>query len=949
MSAKCVKLVENCSVLPEHPLNVSDHLPVQLILASKVTDGDNSRSGNVMNNVPKVKWHKMSGEDICTKYTDVTNQVFEVLCEKCEVEDYDIELDDMVDEITNLIVKVSKDNLVVNKCKKSNAKPFWNDELSSKLAIRKDCYEAWKNGGKPKHCDNPLLIRLKEAKREFRRTYRRSEAIFNAQIEEKIDACVELDQREFWHLLKKGKKPNKQGHILKDANGNIVSDQTEVSAMWQDHFSKLGQPSANEQYDDNFKEYVNIQLDEFCKSMDEMSVNVLEDRITSDEVKSVCKKLKSGKAQDFTSLQYEHFKYAGDNVYNALSHLFNAIVFKEQLPQVFKKGITLALFKGGDKDPLDQNNFRGITIQSVLCKIYESILVKRSTPVIKEKVNIVDTQSACNKGLSSVHASLMLQETIAHNNDNGSNTYVTFFDTRKAFDTVWVEGLLYMLFINGVKGKLWRLIRLSYMECFSAVCINRRLSAWFKLLQGVKQGAILSMLLYICFINGLLREILESGLGAEVLNISAGAIGYADDLAIVTIDRTAMQALIDIAYEYSCKWRFEFSPSKCAIMMYGKNVANCNFHLGQSKLKTVSEYTHVGITLRSKGKISLAEINKRIQACKRSFYALVGTSLYKTSLSPNALSKLYWSVSIPKLLSGCEVKCYPNHEIKEYAKFHKVMARDIQNLPTNTPDPMVLPSMGWRDIVCHIDFVKLMFVQRILALSSMSIYRIIFLRRLYYIILSGIYNPCSPVAQIVITLYKYNLIDHIKMLLESGVMPSKSEWRVAVKSAIDDKTHSEWRFLLSLYPKLDVYRVIVQKSSLLCWWELVKSLPFLKKACVVIVRLLSGCHILKVAQKLDVDRQYRICDNCDSGKVEDLYHFVVECSKWKEVRGCMFRTIDQSIDIQSEWHMLSLKMKFYLLFGLEYPLPPDELFAIRYSSCVHVLKMYKLRKAAVQS
>ena len=277
------------------------------------------------------------------------------------------------------------------------------------------------------------------------------------------------------------------------------------------------------------------------------------------------------------------------------------------------------------------------------------------------------------------------------------------------------------------------------------------------------------------------------------------------------------------------------------------------------------------------------------------------------------------------------------------------MARDIQNLPSNTPDPMVLPSMGWRDITCHIDFVKLMFVQRILALSSMSMYRIIFLRRLFYILLSGIYNPYSPVAQIVKILYKYNLINHLQMYLNSGIVPTKSEWRCSVKSAIDDKFHSEWRFLLSLYPKLDVYRVVVQRSSFLCWWEMVKSLPFLKKACIVIVRLLSGSHILKVAQQLDTARQFRICDNCNSGKVEDLYHFVVECSKWRQVRECMFRTIDLSIDSQSQWHLLSQKMKFYLLFGLDYPLPSEELFAIRYASCVHVLKMYKLRKALRQS
>ena len=435
--------------------------------------------------------------------------------------------------------------------------------------------------------------------------------------------------------------------------------------------------------------------------------------------------------------------------------------------------------------------------------------------------------------------------------------------------------------------------------------------------------------------------------GAKVLDIQTSAIGYADDLAIVTTDRASMQQLIDIAYSYSCKWRFDFSPSKCAVMIFGRSIPQCAFHLGPTNLNIVTQYTHVGVTLVSKGKIAVTEIKKRLQACRRTFFTLVGSNLYKTSLSPIALSKMYWSVCVPKFLSGGEVKCFTSQEYEEFGKFHKSMARDIQNLPGNTPDPMVLASLGWKDVVSQVDYVKLMFVQRILNLGATSIYRVIFLRRLFFILMSGIINPISPIAQIVKILLKYNLLEHVVVNVEEGIIPTKSEWKRVVSKAIEDKVHGEWRFLLSLYPKLEVYRAVVNKYSFLCWWEMAKSLPFLKKACVGIARLLSGCHILNVAMKLDVVRELRFCDICNTQVTEDLYHFVMECRRWNQLRNYMLNTIDQALspDTLNHWQSLSNKMRFLILLGLDYPLPLEELMIIRYTSCVHILKMYRQRRA----
>ena len=113
------------------------------------------------------------------------------------------------------------------------------------------------------------------------------------------------------------------------------------------------------------------------------------------------------------------------------------------------------------------------------------MLAKRASQLIREKLCISDNQGATCKGLSQINSSMLVQETISHVCKNDENLYVTFFDTKKAFDTVWLNGLFFMLFCAGIKGKLWRLLLVSYTNCFSSVFCNGKTSQLFKLMQGV--------------------------------------------------------------------------------------------------------------------------------------------------------------------------------------------------------------------------------------------------------------------------------------------------------------------------------------------------------------------------------------------------------------------------------------------------------------------------------
>ena len=70
-----------------------------------------------------------------------------------------------------------------------------------------------------------------------------------------------------------------------------------------------------------------------------------------------------------------------------------------------------------------------------------------------------------------------------------------FLDVKKAYDTVWCDGLWLKLWEMGVRGKVWRIIKQMYEFSRSAVLLEGEKSETFSLEQGVAQGCSLSPIL----------------------------------------------------------------------------------------------------------------------------------------------------------------------------------------------------------------------------------------------------------------------------------------------------------------------------------------------------------------------------------------------------------------------------------------------------------------------
>ena len=119
---------------------------------------------------------------------------------------------------------------------------------------------------------------------------------------------------------------------------------------------------------------------------------------------------------------------------------------------------------------------------------------------------------------------------------------------------------------------MWRVIREMYSVVQSSVLVGDEQTKAFDLHTGVRQGCVMSPVLFSFFINGLAREIKEKTQGVCVGNTRVRLLLYADDIVLLAERRRDLQDMLDIVTSYSKKWRFRVNPKKgkSEVMLFGR-------------------------------------------------------------------------------------------------------------------------------------------------------------------------------------------------------------------------------------------------------------------------------------------------------------------------------------------------------------------------------------------
>ena len=178
--------------------------------------------------------------------------------------------------------------------------------------------------------------------------------------------------------------------------------------------------------------------------------------------------------------------------------------------------------------------------------------------------------------------------------------YLCFLDFRKAFDTVPRHILFYKLHKLGITGKLLRVIQNLFSSNPANVLIDGFLSPDFVINRGVLQGSKLGPILFNIFINDLLNEIHKTGIGAFIGPIHIPALGFADDIVLISDDPEKLQKLIDKCESWASKNEMSFNTSKCKVMVFNGSPKDVTFTLNNEQLQIVETYRYLGVILSSK-------------------------------------------------------------------------------------------------------------------------------------------------------------------------------------------------------------------------------------------------------------------------------------------------------------------------------------------------------------
>ena len=340
---------------------------------------------------------------------------------------------------------------------------------------------------------------------------------------------------------------------------------------------------------------------------------------TKEEISKVITKSKNNKAPGIDGIVYDILK--NEDSASLLTKLFNLCFEAHMVPHTWIEALISPIPKSPTNDPRIPLNYRGVSLLSVISKLYTSALNVRLTNFAEDNKLIVNEQNGFRADRSCLDHIFTLHNVLRIRNRMNSETFCAFIDFKKAFDLVDRDALLYKLRHNGIVGNFYKAISALYQDGKSCVRLNNEVTDWFDVTTGVRQGDSLSPTLFSIYLNDLAEEIINSESGIMIDTFCLAILLYADDIVLTAPTPEKLQNMLDIVSRWCEKWGMQVNVSKTQILHvrnHQRPRSRFKFFIGNSQLNYTDSYKYLGYTIHENLKED-QNVNKLTCAASRSF------------------------------------------------------------------------------------------------------------------------------------------------------------------------------------------------------------------------------------------------------------------------------------------------------------------------------------------
>jgi len=401
---------------------------------------------------------------------------------------------------------------------------------------------------------------------------------------------------------------------------------------------------------------------------------------TSNDVTTAIQRLYPHKNEGNNSgLSTDHFIHAGSDLAIHIALLFSCMVTHGFSPTVFGASTIIPIPK--KHHTTDSNNFRGIALSSVFCKLFDNIILDK----FRDKLCSSELQFGFKTKSSTNMCTMVLKETITYYIKHQSSVYCTFLDASKAFDRVHYCKLFRLLIKRGLPACIIRILINMYTGNQACVLWAGFVSDYFTVRNGVRQGGVVSPILFCIYIDDLLLRLSLSGVGCYIGLSFAGALAYADDIVLIAPTPNATRKLLAICDDFAAQYDIVFNADKSKFLVIVphkrrflyNDMSKCSFFINGKLIENVIHYSHLGHIINTEFNDDDDILHRR-----NSFIGQVNNLLCFFN-KQDILVKLKLFQSYCSSIYGCELWALNNGTIDVFCTAWRKALRRVFSLPFN--------------------------------------------------------------------------------------------------------------------------------------------------------------------------------------------------------------------------------------------------------------------------
>ena len=480
----------------------------------------------------------------------------------CEDKFCDVHVADLCklhDDIIDCLIKSSKNCIpTINNNSKQKTIPGWNDYVKKYFESSLFWHNMWVQNGRPQQ---GIIAELRKSTRSkyhsaYKMVQKKEAEIRCDKMAEAIAAKSTAKMYRYARSFKR-KKTSCPGKV-----DNIFGEENIAN-----HFaSKFCELYNSVSFDTSEMSNLKIEIDDLLTTRCSAGGGCVHNNhdFSCDDVVKGIKCLKQDKKDGNIDLVTNHIIHGCHRLNVLLALLFSAIVKHGVTPSDMLSGTMVPIPKGRWANLTMSENFRAITLGSILGKLLDTMILSKE----RDRLVTSDLQFGYKSGSSTTLCTSMVMETVSYFVSNGSNVYGLMLDASKAFDRVSYCKLFRLLIDRGICPVYCRFLLNMYINQKLRVRWQNCHSAKFRVSNGVKQGGVISPILFCLYIDGLLNELKDSNVGCHMGDVYAGAFGYADDIKLLAPSVAALKSMITICENYARRFNILFNGKKSELIIY---------------------------------------------------------------------------------------------------------------------------------------------------------------------------------------------------------------------------------------------------------------------------------------------------------------------------------------------------------------------------------------------